>query len=70
MIIEKDCDDWKGLWWLKKIVISEKDCDNWKGFCTQKKQKDATKHKNGNNPISDFFHLICFYAPFFVFVGL
>ena len=22
-MIEKDCDDWKGLWWLKKIVIEE-----------------------------------------------
>ena len=34
MIIEKDCnkedcDDWKRLWWLKKIVIIEKDCDTW-----------------------------------------
>ena len=23
VIIEKDCDDWKGLWWLKKIVIKK-----------------------------------------------
>ena len=30
VMIEKDCDDWKGLWWLKKIVIIEKDCDDWK----------------------------------------
>ena len=29
VIIEKDCDNWEGLW-LKKIVIIEKDCDNWK----------------------------------------
>ena len=33
--IQKDCDDWKKLWWLKKIVIIKKDCDkedcdNWK----------------------------------------
>ena len=30
--IEKDCDDWKRLWWLKKIVMIEKDCDDWKGL--------------------------------------
>ena len=34
MTIEKhcdeDCDDWKGLWSLKKIAMIEKDCDNWK----------------------------------------
>ena len=29
-MIEKDCNDSKELWWLKKIVIIEKDCDNWK----------------------------------------
>ena len=30
-MIEKYCDEgcdyWKGLWWLKKIMIIEKDCD-------------------------------------------
>ena len=26
----KDSDNWKRLWWLKKIVIMEKDCDNGK----------------------------------------
>ena len=31
-MIEKDCDDWKGLWWLERIVIIEKDCDDWKGL--------------------------------------
>ena len=30
MIIKKDCDNWKRLWWLKKIAIIEKDCDDWK----------------------------------------
>ena len=28
--IEKDCDNWKGLWWLKK------DCDIWKGLWLKK----------------------------------
>ena len=32
---EKDCnkearDNWKRLWWSKKVVIIEKDWDNWK----------------------------------------
>ena len=30
MIIEKDCDNWKRSWLLKKIVIIEKDYYNWK----------------------------------------
>ena len=30
IIIEKDCDNWKRSWLLKKIEIIEKDCDNWK----------------------------------------
>ena len=30
LVIEKDCNNWKRLWWLKKIVIIDKDCDNWK----------------------------------------
>ena len=30
-MIEKDCDNWKILWYLKKIAIIEEDCDNWKG---------------------------------------
>ena len=29
-MIEKDCDNWKGLQWLKKIIMIKKDCDNWK----------------------------------------
>ena len=29
-MIEKGCDDWKGLKWLKKIVMIEKDCNDWK----------------------------------------
>ena len=32
MIIEKYCDDWKELWWMKNIVMIEKDCANGKGF--------------------------------------
>ena len=28
--IKKDFDNWKRLWWLKKIVIIEKDWDKWK----------------------------------------
>ena len=24
---KEDCDNWKRLWWLKKIVMIEKDCD-------------------------------------------
>ena len=27
---KEDCDNWKRLWYLKKIVIIEKDCDYWK----------------------------------------
>ena len=27
---KEDCDNWKRLWWLKKIVMIEKDCDDWK----------------------------------------
>ena len=27
---DKDCDNWKRLWWLKNIVMIGKDCDNWK----------------------------------------
>ena len=30
MIIGKDCDYWKRLSQLKKIVVIEKDYDNWK----------------------------------------
>ena len=30
MIIEKNCNNWKRLWLLKKIVIIEKDWDNKK----------------------------------------
>ena len=26
-MIEKDCDNWKRLWWLIKIVIVEGDCN-------------------------------------------
>ena len=26
VIIENDCDDWKRLWWLKKIVMIERNC--------------------------------------------
>ena len=28
LIIEKNVNNWKRLWLLKKIVIIEKDCDN------------------------------------------
>ena len=28
-MIEKDCDYWKRLQWLKNTVMIEKDCDNW-----------------------------------------
>ena len=28
VIIEKNVNNWKRLWLLKKIVIIEKDCDN------------------------------------------
>ena len=27
---DKDSGDWKGLWWLKRIVLIEKHCDNGK----------------------------------------
>ena len=27
---KKDCNDWKKLQWLKKIVIIEKGCNDWK----------------------------------------
>ena len=37
MIVEKDCDNWKELWWLKKIAIIEKNCDNWKELWWLKK---------------------------------
>ena len=37
MIIEKDCDNWKRLWLLKKILIIEKDCDYWKRLWLLKK---------------------------------
>ena len=30
MIIEKDCNNWKRSWFLKKIVIIDKDFHNWK----------------------------------------
>ena len=30
VMIEKDCDNWKRLKWLKKIVMIKKDFDNWK----------------------------------------
>ena len=33
---DEDCDDWKGLWWLKKIAMIEKDCDNWKRLWLKK----------------------------------
>ena len=33
---DEDCDDWKGLWWLKKIAMIEKDCDNWKKIVIKK----------------------------------
>ena len=33
---DEDCDDWKGLWWLKKIAMIEKDCDNWKRLSLKK----------------------------------
>ena len=39
IMIEKDYDNWKKLWWLKK------GCDNWKGFCTDKKHKKHQKHQ-------------------------
>ena len=29
-MVEKYCDGWKILWWLKKIVIMKKYCDDWK----------------------------------------
>ena len=29
-MIEKDCNDSKEVWLLKKIVIIEKDCVDWK----------------------------------------
>ena len=48
-MIEKDCDywerlwwlknivdDWKILWWLKNTVVIEKDCDNWKRLWLKK----------------------------------
>ena len=28
--IEKYCDDWKILWWLKNTVMFEKYCNDWK----------------------------------------
>ena len=31
-MIEKDCDNWKGLEWLKGIVVIERDCDNRNGL--------------------------------------
>ena len=44
MIIEKDCDDWKtlwwGLWWLKGYdgrKHCDEDCDNWKRLWSLKK---------------------------------
>ena len=33
---DEDCDDWKGLRWLEKIVMIEKDYDNWKRLWLKK----------------------------------
>ena len=33
---DEDCDYWKGLWWLKKVVMIEKDYDNWKRLWLKK----------------------------------
>ena len=47
--IEKDCDYWKGLRLLKKIVIIEKDHDYWKRLWLLKKiaiiEKDCDNWK-------------------------
>ena len=44
VIIEKDCDYWKGLCLLKKIVIIEKDHHYWKRSWLLK--KDCNNWKN------------------------
>ena len=33
---KENCDDWKGLWWLKKIVMIEKNYDGWKKLWLKK----------------------------------
>ena len=43
VIIEKDCDNWKGLRYLKKTVIIEKDYDNWKRIVIIEKYHDNWK---------------------------
>ena len=43
VIIEKDCDNWKRLRYLKKTVIIEKDYDNWKRIVIIEKYHDNWK---------------------------
>ena len=35
-MIEKDCDIWKRLEWLNKIVMIEKVCNDWKIYACNK----------------------------------
>ena len=55
VIMKKDCDDGKLLWWWKNIVLTEKDCDDGKRLWWWKKivimEKDCDNKSSNINEV-------------------